>query len=165
MDQEISLNPPALSEHPALDRLAQATREYQAATDRTRQQLTLRNTAILEVSRLGVPRSEVARLSGLTSGRVQQLIDAAGESGVTGQEWNSELRHLVSLAVAKTKEPSIGIGIRRESVLGPHLGQGFGGQWPLEASVDRNRDAVLQALRHIMEAVEAGELDHLLTVD
>src|SRR4051812_30562710 len=89
-----------------------------------------RDSAIVELSKFGVPRSVVAKLTGLTRGRVQQLLERAGADGPTGTVWREdpEFRARVEAAIFRRPIPSVGVGLRRESVLGPHVGHGWGGR-------------------------------------
>jgi hypothetical protein len=59
-------------------------------------------------------------------------------------------------------EPSVGIGVRRESDLGPHLGEGIGGKWVLTGDLDRDREAVERALLKLLDQTKRGDLDDLL---
>lgn len=58
--------------------------------------------------------------------------------------------------------PSVGIGVRRESEHGPHLGRGYGGKWDLTGDLDKDREAVARTLKKLAEQVERGDLDDLL---
>jgi len=118
---------------------------------------------VVEISALGVPRSAVAKLTGLTRGRVQQILDGAGAAGVTGSEWSDpELRRLVEAAIAARPLPSVGVGVRRESTLGPHLGAGLGGTVRLRGNVVADRAEVVRTLEQLIDHARAGELDELL---
>lgn len=57
------------------------------------------------------------------------------------------------------------MGVRRESVLGPHLGAGLGGKWELTDDLDSDRDAVIETHRKLIKQVERGDLDRLLTLE
>jgi hypothetical protein len=57
---------------------------------------------------------------------------------------------------------SVGVGVRRESEHGPHLGSGYGGKWELTGDLDEDRAAVAQALRQLVLQVERGDLDNIL---
>src|SRR4051794_26740326 len=72
-----------------------------------------RDAAVVAISNLGAPRSVVAKLTGMTRGRVQQILDRAGASGATGTAWRDapEFRRLVEQAIAKRPIPSIGVGL------------------------------------------------------
>lgn len=59
-------------------------------------------------------------------------------------------------------KPSVGIGVRRESKEGYHLGRGFGGRWELTGDVNRDRDAVVQVLERLALQVKRGDLDRIL---
>jgi hypothetical protein len=58
--------------------------------------------------------------------------------------------------------PSVGVGVRRESKLGPHLGRGYGGKWELTGELDEDRAGVVGALRGLIDLVERGDLDDIL---
>lgn len=58
--------------------------------------------------------------------------------------------------------PSVGIGVRRESKAGPHLGRGWGGRWHLTEDLDVNRQVVVDALATLIKKTENGELDGIL---
>jgi hypothetical protein len=148
-----------------LRELDQATRQL-AGTAVARDDLqTKRAEAVVEISNLGVPRSVVAKLTGLTRGRVQQILDGVGASGVTGTEWDDpKLRQLVEAAIAARPLPSVGVGLRRESTLGPHLGQGWGGAIRLTGDVEQDRDEVIGALQRVLERARSGDFDELLTL-
>lgn len=51
---------------------------------------------------------------------------------------------------------------RRESVLGPHVGAGIGGQIGLTADLDHNRSEVIIALELLLQDAKQKNLDHLL---
>lgn len=162
--------PPPISDHPLVDALAKATIGYRAAMDQAAEHLKKRNAAIVALSRSNsAPRSQMARVSGLTSGRIQQVLDAAGgaEPDDGADEWTDELRYEVSKAAAKTQQPSVGIGVRRESREGirGHVGEGYGGQWPLTGDLEADRSAVLDALEQLVRLTQEGKLDHLLNVE
>jgi hypothetical protein len=57
----------------------------------------------------------------------------------------------------------VGVGVRRESKLGPHLGQGFGGRWVLKGDIDEDRAAVVLILKKLIDQVECGDLDDILS--
>jgi len=148
-----------------LDDLEQASRQYAATKFETREHQDDRARAIVEVSRLGVPRSAVAKLAGLTRGRVQQILEEAGEAGAAGEDWDDpELRRLVEAAIATRPTPSAGIGLRRESTLGPHLGRGAGVAVPLGRDVGKNREHVISMIEQLLEKVRSGDLDDLLSL-
>lgn len=148
-----------------LNDLEQASRQHAATKSEARERQDDRARAIIEVSRLGVPRSAVAKLAGLTRGRVQQILEEAGESGATGEDWDDpELRRMVEAAIAARPTPSAGIGLRRESTLGPHLGRGAGVAVPLGGDVDENREHVVSMIEQLLEQVRSGGLDHLLSL-
>jgi hypothetical protein len=148
-----------------LTNLEQASRQHAATKTETQHRQVDRAKAIVEVSRLGVPRSTVAKLAGLTSGRVQQILEEAGEAGATGEDWNDpELRRLVEASIAARPIPSAGIGLRRESTLGPHVGRGAGVAVRLTGDLDKDRDHVISMIERLLEEVHSGNLDHLLSL-
>jgi hypothetical protein len=67
-------------------------------------------------------------------------------------------------ATFQDEPPSVGVGIRRESQLGPHLGKGYGGKLELEGDIDKDRDAVVQILNELIEKVEQGGIDDILRI-
>lgn len=108
--------------------------------------------------------------------KTRRLID--GRTVVQLQEDDGEVRHLLiddkgdsrplkgedfPAAVLSDSRPSIGVGVRRESALGPHLGAGFGGKWVLTGDIDADRAAVVSTLTKLIEQAERGDLDGLLT--
>jgi hypothetical protein len=125
-----------------------------------------RDEAIVELTRLGVPRAVVGKLTGLTRARVQQIIDREDEPIESGDDWDRDtsLRRTVEYAILDRPMPSIGVGVRRESVAGPHVGAGWGGQFRLTNDVEHNRGEVVWALDRLIERVKAGDLDNLLTL-
>jgi hypothetical protein len=148
-----------------LSKLEQASRQHAATKTETQDHQVDRAQAIVEVSRLGVPRSTVAKLAGLTSGRVQQILEQAGEAGATGEDWSDpELRRLVKAAISARPIPSAGIGLRRESMLGPHVGRGAGVAVRLTGDLDEDRDNVISMVEQLLEEVRTGKLDYLLTL-
>lgn len=148
-----------------LDDLEQASRQHAATKFETREHQDDRTKAIIEVSRLGVPRSAVAKLAGLTRGRVQQILEEAGEAGAAGEDWDDpKLRRLVEAAIATRPTPSAGIGLRRESTLGLHLGRGAGVAVPLGRDVGENREHVISMIEQLLERVRSGDLDDLLSL-
>jgi hypothetical protein len=148
-----------------LSNLEQASRQHAATKTETQDRQVDRAKAIVEVSRLGVPRSTVAKLAGLTRGRVQQILEQAGESGATGEDWNDpELRRLVEAAIAARPIPSAGIGLRRESTLGPHVGRGAGVAVRLTGDLDKDRDEVISMIERLLKKVRSGNLDDLLSL-
>lgn len=147
----------------ALTKLEQASRQHAATKTETQDRQIDRAKAIIEVSRLGVPRSTVAKLADLTRGRVQQILDQAGETGATGEDWNDpDLRRLVKAAIAARPIPSAGIGLRRESTLGPHVGRGAGVAVRLTGDLDRDRDDVISMVEQLLDEVRSRNLDYLL---
>jgi hypothetical protein len=148
-----------------LSDLEQASRQHAATKTETQGRQVDRAKAIVEVSKLGVPRATVAKLAGLTRGRIQQILEQAGEAGATGEDWNDpELRRLVKAAVAARPIPSAGIGLRRESTLGPHLGQGAGVAVRLTGDLDKDRNDVISMIERLLEKTRSGDLDHLLSL-
>jgi hypothetical protein len=108
--------------------------------------------------------------------KTRQLFD--GRTVVQIQEDDGSVRHLViddqgnsaplvaddvPVATFEGLRPSVGIGVRRESEYGPHLGRGVGGKWELTGNLDEDREAVIWALRELAQRAESGELDDLLT--
>jgi hypothetical protein len=149
----------------ALTTLEQASRQHAATKTETQDRQTDRANAIVEVSRLGVPRSTVAKLAGLTRGRVQQILDQAGETGATGEDWNDpDLRRLVKAAIAARPIPSAGIGLRRESTLAPHVGRGAGVAVRLTGDLDKDRDDVISMVEQLLDELRSGNLDYLLSL-
>jgi hypothetical protein len=149
-----------------LDELDLASRRLAGDAGPREDEQARRDAAIIELSKLGVSRSVVAKLNGLTRGRVQQILDRAGESGATGEMWEHDqrLRRMVEYAILERPIPSIGVGLRRESVNGPHVGAGWGGQIRLTDDVERNRAEVVMALEKLIENARAGEFDELLSL-
>src|SRR4051794_36764699 len=113
-----------------LDQVDVATRRLAGDAGPREEEQKRRDDAIVELSKLGVPRAAVGKLTGLTRARVQQILDRAGEPAATGDAWEHDqaLRRMVEYAILERPVPSVGVGIRRESVAGPHLGAGWGGQ-------------------------------------
>ena len=70
----------------------------------------------------------------------------------------------VPAAALPEARPSVGIGIRRESEHGPHLGPGYGGKWELTGDLAEDREAVAETLRQLVDQVERGDLDHILNM-
>ncbi len=148
-----------------LSDLEQASRQHAATKVETQDRQVDRAEAIVAISRLGVPRSTVARLTGLTRGRVQQILDQAGEAGASGEDWDDpELRRLVEEAVADRPLPSVGIGVRRESTSGPHLGRGAGIAIPLSGDLEKDRDELIAWAEKLLDNVRSGKQDDLLTL-
>jgi hypothetical protein len=58
--------------------------------------------------------------------------------------------------------PSVGIGVRRESDLGPHLGCGIVGKYTVTGDLQRDRAAVEQVLEQLLEQTKRGDLDDIL---
>lgn len=149
----------------ALTALDQASRQHAATKFETQDRQIDRANAIAEVSRLGVPRATVAKLAGLTRGRVQQILDQAGEAGATGENWSDpDLRRLVKAAIAARPTPSAGIGLRRESTLGPHVGRGAGVAVRLTGDLNKDRDDVISMVERLLDEVREGNLDYLLSL-
>ena len=125
-----------------------------------------RDEATIELTRLGVPRAVVGKLTGLTRARVQQIIDRADEPVDSGDYWEHDtaLRRMVEYAILERPVPSVGVGIRRESVAGPHLGLGWGGQIRLTEDVEDNRREIVRALERLIDGTKAGRFDELLTL-
>lgn len=148
-----------------LSDLEQASRQHAATKTETQKRQVDLATAIVEVSRLGVPRSTVAKLTGLTRGRVQQILDQADATGATGEDWsNPELRRIVEAAIAARPIPSAGIGLRRESTLGPHVGRGAGVAVRLTGDLDEDRDHVVLMIEKLLDEVRSGKRDDLLSL-
>ena len=106
----------------------------------------------------------------------RQLFD--GRTVVQFQEDDGSLRRLaiddqgnsspvhpedVPAATFPEEPPSVGVGVRRESKLGPHLGRGFGGKWVLTGDIDEDRTAVILTLKKLIDQVERGDLDDILS--
>lgn len=70
----------------------------------------------------------------------------------------------VPAAMFSEEPPSVGVGVRRESKLGPHLGRGFGGKWMLTGDIDEDRTAVVLTLKKLIDQVKRGDLDDILTI-
>lgn len=111
-----------------------------------------------------------------TEPSTRQLLD--GRTLVQIEEDDGSLRHLLiddqgnSVPVRPEELPSatfpelrrsVGVGVRRESRLGPHLGPGFGGKHELTGDLDTDRAAVVAALQQLIRQTERGDLDDLLT--
>jgi hypothetical protein len=109
--------------------------------------------------------------------KTRQVHD--GRTVVQIEEDDGSLRHLViddqgnsaplvdtdvPLAAFDQPEPSIGIGVRRESSLGPHLGRGVGGKWVLTGDLDDDRAALEQSLEQLLKQVRRGDLDEILAL-
>jgi hypothetical protein len=107
--------------------------------------------------------------------KTRQLYD--GRTVVQFQEDDGSLRYLaiddqgnasqldpkdVPAAAFSEARPSVGVGVRRESEHGPHLGRGYGGKWELTGNLEDDRAAVALALRKLMDQVKRGELDDIL---
>jgi len=150
---------------PILEKLDLASRQLAQVANAQDDLQEQRAEAVVEISRLGAPRSVVAKLTGLTRGRVQQILEGAGATGTTGDRWNDpELRDLIEQAIRNRPLPSIGLGLRRESPGGPHIGKGFGGQVRLSGDIENDRDMVIEVLNRLIEKARAHELDDLLTL-
>lgn len=148
-----------------LSDLEQASRQHAATKTETQDHQIDRAEAIVKASRLGIPRSTVGTLAGLTKGRVQQILEQAGEAGATGEDWaDPELRRLVAAAVAARPLPSAGIGLRRESTFGPHVGPGAGVAVRLSGDLDQDRADVVSMIERLLDNVTTGKLDHFLTL-
>lgn len=148
-----------------LSALDQASRQHAATRNETLDWQADRAKAIIDVSKLGVPRSTVAKLAGITRGRVQQILEEAGEAGATGDAWaDPDFRRIVEVAIANRPVPSVGVGLRRESESGPHIGEGVGVAIPLTEDPEENRDMVVGSIETLLRQVKAGQLDQLLTL-
>ncbi|MEA2493944.1 MAG: hypothetical protein QOJ29_1855 [Thermoleophilaceae bacterium] len=149
-----------------LKRLDEATRRLAADVGPREEEQKRRDESIVALSKLGVPRAVVGKLTGLTRARVQQILDRMDESGATGDAWQRDqaLRRMVEYAILERPVPSFGIGIRRESVAGPYLGAGWGRQIRLTDDVEHNRSEVVWALEKLIEHTRAGDYDELLTL-
>lgn len=149
-----------------LDQLDQATRRLGGDVGPRDEEQKRRDDAIIELTRLGVPRAVVGKLTGLTRARVQQIIDRTDEPVESGDYWvhDTALRRMVEYAILERPVPSVGVGIRRESVAGPHLGAGWGGQIRLTEDVEHNRREVVWALERLIESTKAGRFDELFTL-
>jgi hypothetical protein len=159
-----------LPQHPhraLLDQLDQATRRLAGDAGPREDELKRRDYAIIELTRLGVPRAVVGKLTGLTRARVQQIVDRADEPVESGAYWEHDtaLRRMVEYAILERPVPSVGVGIRRESVAGPHLGAGWGGQIRLTEDVEHNRRELVWALERLIEGTKAGRFDELFTLN
>jgi hypothetical protein len=111
--------------------------------------------------------------------RTSQLYD--GRTVVQFQEDDGSFRELaidnqgnsspvktedVPAAALRELEPSVGVGIRRESEHGPHLGRGYGGKWELTSRIETDRAGVVGALKELIELIESGGAEDILrTVD
>lgn len=60
------------------------------------------------------------------------------------------------------RRASVGIGVRRESRYGPHLGCGFGGKYELGADLELNRRVVIDQLQQLLDLTREGKLDVIL---
>jgi hypothetical protein len=58
----------------------------------------------------------------------------------------------------------VGVGLRRESTSGPHIGEGVGVAIRLTGDPEDDRDKVLASIETLLGQVRAGQLDHLLTL-
>lgn len=109
--------------------------------------------------------------------KTRRLFD--GRTLVQIEEDDGSLRHLViddqghslpldakdvPAATFPEVRPSVGVGVRRESEYGPHLGRGVGGKWELTGDIGEDREAVILALRQLIQRAEGGELDDILTL-
>jgi len=150
-----------------LNQLDQATRRLAGDVGPREDEQKRRDDAIIELTRLGVPRAVVGKLAGLTRARVQQIIDRADEPIESGDYWEHDraLRRMVDYSILERPVPSVGVGIRRESVAGPHLGAGWGGQILLTEDVEHNRGEVVWALERLIEGTKAGRFDELFTLN
>jgi predicted transcriptional regulator len=63
-----------------------------------------------------------------------------------------------------TTKASVGIGVRRESELGPHLGEGFGGKHVLTGDVEHDRGAVVGILEQLVRQAKRGDFDEILAI-
>ena len=89
------------------------------------------------------------------------VLDHQGNSRPIDQPY----MELPTAAEADESLPSVGIGIRRESKAGPHLGRGWGGKWPLTNDLEGNRQAVVDTLKNLIRMTEQGKLDSILDLD
>jgi hypothetical protein len=109
--------------------------------------------------------------------RTRQLYD--GRTVVQIEEDDGSVRHLaidnrgnsalvreedVPLAAFTSVEPSVGIGVRRDSTQAPHLGEGFGAKRVLTGDLDADRAAVVEALEALLRQAKEGGLDSILKV-
>lgn len=148
-----------------LENLEQASRQHAATRTETQDRQVDRAESIVQMSQLGVPRSTVAKLVGMTKGRVQQILEEQGAAGAAGDDWSDpELRRLVKDAIAARPHPSAGVGLRRESTFGPHLGRGAGVAVRLTGDLDADREHVLSKIEDLAEKVRSGKLDDVLTL-
>jgi hypothetical protein len=107
--------------------------------------------------------------------KTRQLSD--GRTMVQFQEDDGSFRHLaiddqgnssplepddVPAASFRELRPAVGVGVRRESEHGPHLGRGFGGKWELTGKIEEDRAAVALTLKKLIDQVERGDLDDIL---
>jgi hypothetical protein len=69
----------------------------------------------------------------------------------------------VPAAMFPEEPPSVGVGVRRESKLGPHLGRGHGAKWELKGDIDEDRAALVLLLKQLIDRVEHRDLDDILT--
>ena len=107
--------------------------------------------------------------------KARQLYD--GRTVVRIEEDDGAPRHLVidnggnaaplagsdvPAAAFTDAEPSVGIGIRRDSELGPHLGRGIGGKYVLSGDLASDRAAVEGLLERLLERTRRGDLDDIL---
>jgi hypothetical protein len=149
----------------ALAELADATKAYEAASGEAGREQQRRVEAIVRLSRLGAPRSVTARVARLTPGRVQQLLESAGAVGATGDQWKKEqMNERVEETIAEGLRPSVGIGVRRESKDGPHLGRGLGGKLVLTGDLETDRADAAETLEKLAQMTRDGKLDDILTV-
>ncbi|HSS32502.1 MAG TPA: hypothetical protein VLL27_04400 [Solirubrobacterales bacterium] len=148
-----------------LENLDQSSRGHAATRTETEARQIDRAEAIVAISGLGVPRSAVAKLTGMTRGRIQQILEEAGKAGATGDAWKDpELRRLVAERIAARPVPSAGIGLRRESVSGPHLGSGAGLMVRLTGDLEDDRGRLIEIARNLAVELESGKLDQLLAL-
>jgi hypothetical protein len=107
--------------------------------------------------------------------KTRQLVD--GRTVVQFQEDDGSVRQLaidnqgnsssvdpadVPAAAFRELQPSVGIGIRRESEHGPHLGPGYGGKLDLTGEIKKDRAAVVEALQQLIDRAERGDFDDIL---
>lgn len=143
--------------------LDQVTRQLGSESAGREQLQKERDDLVVELSGLGASRAVVAKLSGLTRGRVQQILTAADAAGPATQQLSDpEVRRMIEEAITARALPSIGVGVRRESPSGPHLGRGWGGAIPLTGDLDEDRAAVVDVLEQLVQAARAGDFDDVL---
>jgi Arc/MetJ-type ribon-helix-helix transcriptional regulator len=60
--------------------------------------------------------------------------------------------------------PSIGVGLRRESIFGPHVGPGYGGQYQLTGDLQEDREMVIKLVTNLLERARDGGIDSLIAL-